>query len=126
MKKLLVLCLITGSSLLGHIAGLQADDKGPPPAEKHEKKNQRYVPFHGKVDTLDKVAGTLKVGERTFHVTPETKITKGGKPASFQDATVGEEVGGAFQLGDSGHLELTSLRIGPKPPKDGKHEEQKP
>jgi hypothetical protein len=125
MKKLLVLCLLLGSFTL-NIPILTAAEGGATPAEKGEKKSARHVPFHGKVDTMDKAAGTLKIGERTFHVTPGTKITKDGKPATFEQAVVGEEVGGAFQQADGGRLELTSLRIGPKPAKEGKQEEKKP
>ena len=135
MKKLIVLGLLAGTALLGQlttpIANADTTEKSPPAAAekgekaaKAEKKNQRYVPFHGKVDLVDKTAGTVKVGERTFHVTPETKITKAGKPATVQEASVGEEVGGAFQQGDSGRLELTSLRIGPKVPKEREHEKE--
>lgn len=127
MKKLLVLCLIAGLTALGSIPNLEAADDSPPaPAEKSEKKGPRHVPFHGKVDTLDKTAGTLKIGDRTFHVTAGTKITKAGKPASFEEATVGEQVGGAYQLREGGRLEVTSLRIGPKPAKEEKGEEKKP
>ena len=124
MKRLLIICLLAGSFTLNNLPGLLAADGAPAP-EKSDKKAPRHVPFHGKVDTLDKSAGTLKVGERTFHVTPGTKITKAGKPASFEETVIGEEVGGAFQQHESGRLELTSLRIGPKPAKEGKPEEKK-
>ena len=140
MKKLLILGLLAGIAVQGQLnthaqpGAAEATPAGASgkaekaakseKAEKAEKKNQRYVPFHGKVDVLDKAAGTVKVGERTFHITPETKITKAGKAATFQEATVGEEVGGAFQQVESGRLELTSLRIGPKPPKDGNHDKE--
>ena len=127
MKKLLVLGLIAGFTALGSIPNLNAADDSPPaPAEKSEKKGPRHVPFHGKVDTLDKAAGTLKIGDRTFHVTPATKITKAGKPATFENASVGEEVGGAYQLREGGRLEVTSLRIGPKPAKENKEEDKNP
>jgi hypothetical protein len=124
MKKLIVLCLILGSFTL-NIPTVSAAEGAPPSGEKGEKKSTRHVPFHGKVETVDKSAGTLKVGERTFHVTAGTKITKDGKPATFDQTTIGEEVGGAFQQSDGGRLELTSLRIGPKPAKEGKPEEKK-
>ena len=137
MKKLLILGLLAGIAVQGQLnthaqpraaeatpAGASGKAEKAAKSEKAEKKNQRYVPFHGKVDVLDKAAGTVKVGERTFHITPETKITKAGKAATFQEATVGEEVGGAFQQVESGRLELTSLRIGPKPPKDGNHDKE--
>jgi hypothetical protein len=58
-------------------------------------------------------------------VTSTTKITKAGKLAMLEDATAGEEVGGAYHEGESGKLELMSLRIGPKPEKEGKKEDKK-
>src|SRR5262245_1472260 len=129
MKKLLVLCLITGLTAAGSILNLNAADDSPPPAGKSERKAPRHIPFHGKVDTLDKESGTLKIGERTFHVTAATKITKAGKPASFDAASVGEHVGGAYQMGEGGRLEVTSLHIGigAKPAKEpAKDDETKP
>ena len=131
MKKLLVLCLLTGFIALGSNPTLNAADNPSAPADKPDKaektdRKPRHVPFHGKVDTLDKAAGTLKIGERTFHVTSGTKITKAGKPATFDAAVVGEEVGGAYLMGDGGRLEIMSLRIGPKPAKDSKGEDSKP
>jgi hypothetical protein len=130
MKKLLVLCLLAGLTALTSTSYSKAADDAPAPApaDKTEKKtpSNRHVPFHGKVDVLDKTAGTLKIGERTFHVTSATKITKAGKPSSIEAAAVGEEVGGAYQLRDGGRLEVTSLRIGPKPAKPAKEEESKP
>ncbi len=123
MKKLSTLCLIAALTALCNIAVTAADDK-PAPAEKGEKKATKHLPFHGKVDAVDKTAKTLKVGERTFHVTSTTKITKAGKPAILDDATVGEEVAGSYHEGEQGQLEVMSLRIGPKPAKEGKKEDK--
>jgi hypothetical protein len=125
MKKLLVLCLTAALTVLGFTAHLKAAEESPDKPPKSENKN-RYVPFHGKVDHLDKAGRTLKIGQRTFHVTDATKITKAGKTATFDETAVGEEVGGAYQQGEGGRLELTSLRIGPKGPKESKPSESKP
>ena len=73
------------------------------------------TPFRGKIDQLDKAARTLKVGARTFQVIDATKVIKDGKPSTFDQATVGEEVGGAYREGDGGKLEVVSLRLGAKP-----------
>src|ERR1700756_312715 len=48
-------------------------------------------PFHGKLVAVDKVAKTITVGKRTFLITSETKIKKGGKPATLEGGVVGEE-----------------------------------
>ena len=123
MKKLSTLCLIAALAAFSSIPGIAAEQK-PAPAEKGEKKATKHLPFHGKVDTIDKNAKTLKVGERTFHVTSTTRITKAGKPAILDDAAVGDEVAGSYHEGEEGALEVMSLRIGPKPAKEGKKEEK--
>lgn len=76
---------------------------------------QGFIPFHGKIDAMDKTAKTIKVGTRTMQVTSETKIKKAGQPATLATAAVGEEVGGTYKKTDDGKLLLQSLRIGPKP-----------
>jgi len=124
MKKLLTLCLIAALTTLCNLNLTAADNKSTP-AEKGEKKGPKHLPFHGKLDAIDVSAKTLKVGERTFHVTSATKIMKAGKPARLDDATVGEEVGGAYHEGENDKLERMSLRIGPKPAKEGNKEDKK-
>jgi hypothetical protein len=116
MKKLITICLITVVSCLG-ICALEAADHKLNAAEKdtEKKAGPKRIPFHGKIDGIDKVAKTIKVGERTFVATAETKFTKAGKPAAFDDAKVGEEVGGAYSETTTGKLSLMSLRIGQKP-----------
>ena len=123
MKKLFALCLVAAVAAFYSI-NLTAADK-PAPTEKGAKKGPQHIPFHGKIGAVDKSANTLKVGDRTFHVTSTTKITKAGKAAMLDDATAGEEVGGAYHEGESGKLELMSLRIGPKTEKEGKKEDKK-
>ena len=115
------------AKLLGNIVGLCillgshhviANDR--PAAADGTKKpaTTRSVPFHGKIDGLDKSARTIKVGARQFQVVDATKIMKAGKPSTLDDAAVGEEVGGAYREADGGKLELVSLRIGAKPGKE--------
>ena len=94
-----------------------ADSAAPAPAKKEAgaKAKPATTPMKGKIDAVDAAAKTITVGTRTFAVTSTTKITKDGKPAVFADAKVGEEVGGAYKTSAEGKLELTSLRVGPKP-----------
>ena len=81
-----------------------------------EKKGERKGGnvFNGKIAAVDKTAKTIKVGERTFQVTSETKIRKGGNPATLDDAVVGDEIGGTYKEAD-GKLNALSLRLGPRP-----------
>jgi hypothetical protein len=74
---------------------------------------------------LNKTAKSFKVGERTFHVTAETKIMKAGKPATFDDAKAGEDCGGTYKEATGGKLEVLSLRLGAKPEKKPKKKEDK-
>ena len=120
MKKIITICLLAAFAVATNL-NLVAADK-PAPAEKGEKKAPRSLPFRGKIEAVDKVAKTIKVGERTFHITSTTKLAKAGKPAILEDAAVGEEVGGAYREGDGGRMELVSLRIGAKPTDKKKQE----
>lgn len=122
MKKILSICLIAVVTALS-VPLVQAADK-PAPAENGEKKAPRALPFRGKISAVDAAAKVITVGERKFHVTAATKFMKAGKPATFADATVGEEVGGSYRE-EGGKLELASLRIGPKPVDAPKEKKEK-
>ena len=123
MKKLLSLAVIAVFSAFCAVSAPAADKK-PDPTEKGEKKAATHIPFHGKIDGLDKAAKTIKVGERTFHLTSTTKVMKAGKLAAFDDAKSGDEVGGTYHEGAGGKLELLSLRVGPKPEKPSKEDKK--
>lgn len=120
MKKLAVaiLAAVLATAVTLPISAQDAKpaDKGKP-AEKGDKKPAapRAQPFRGKIGSVDKAAKTIKVGERTFQVTSDTRIMKAGKPATLEDVAEGEEVGGAYREGDGGKLNLVSLRVGPRP-----------
>lgn len=76
-------------------------------------------PFHGKLAAVDTTGKTIKVGESTYQITSETRIRKAGKPATLEDATVGEEVSGFVILQDGNEVART-LTIGPPPPRKKK------
>lgn len=85
---------------------------------KHKKHDT--VPFHGKLSAIDTNAMTLTIGERTFEITSETKIIKGGQPAVLADGVVGEMAGGAYKKGADGKLEATIVSFGAKAPGEKK------
>ncbi len=89
-------------------AAKSADAKKDAP--KPEKK-PRATPFRGKISAVDKTAGTITVGTRTFVVTPETKITKDDHAATLDDAVVGENATGSYLKGEDGKLNASSLRL---------------
>lgn len=74
----------------------------------------RKLPFHGRLSAVNGKEQTITVnystGDKVFHLTPETKILKFEKPATLEDAVVGEQVSGAYvKQGD--RAELTKLTL---------------
>ena len=116
MKKLILILTVATLAATCTLPLVAADNK---PAEKKEvpakEVGARSLPYSGKIITVDKATKTIKVRERTFHVTSDTKINKAGKPATLDDATVGEEVGISYREDADKKLNLVSLRIGTKP-----------
>jgi len=74
----------------------------------------RSLPLNGKVAAVDKSAKTVKVGNREFHVSAETKIQKDGKAATLEEITVGEPIRGSYRQAEDGKLNATSLFLGLK------------
>ncbi len=123
MKKLIAIALVAAFGAFTTLTVTAADKKPTDkPADKKAEPAAK-LPFRGKIDSVDKTAKTIKVGERVFHVTASSKLMSKGKAVTLDDAKVGEEVGGSYQEAAGGKLELVSLRIGPKP--DAKPTEEK-
>jgi len=115
MKTLLYVSFLCASIALSPVQSFAADQKPPAPADGKTAAKPRAIPFRGKVAVVDKQAKTLKVGERVFQITSETKLVKAGKPATLDDAAVGDEVGGQYVTAEGGKLQALSVRLGPKP-----------
>jgi hypothetical protein len=70
----------------------------------------------GKVSSMDTNAMTLTIGKRTFDITSETRISKGGKPAILSDIAVDDKVGVAYKkAGDK--LNAVTIKDATKPEK---------
>lgn len=127
---LTTITILTIAAFISSIPTSAAEQKKPDAAEK-EKPGR--LPFSGKIGAVDNVSKSItlagKEKNRVIHVTSETKIMKAGKPATFDDAKVGEEVGGQLRKTADGKEEAISLRVGPKPEetpkKEGKEKKQK-
>ena len=91
----------------------EAGSVQPPPSTHKARKHDHGV-FNGKLKAVDTNAMTLTVGERTFEISSETKITKAGQPATLSDGVVGEPVGGAYKKNADGKLSATSVHFGAK------------
>lgn len=129
--KIVVLSLVAVAIALGPTPGFAqetkkdeaaAEKKVAPPEGKKGKNGG--LPARGKLTAVDKTAKTVKVGERTFHVTAETRIRKDGKTATLNDAVVGEDVGVSYKE-EAGKLMALSLRFGPVPESQKKSGEKK-
>jgi len=106
------------------IAGTQIhsqaqSDKAPAAKEKAAKAKKKTIPFNGKLKQIDKDARTVKVGNRTFKLTDDTKYLQD----SLDEAKIGEKVGGSYWKADDGTLIVNSIRFGPKPKKEKKKKE---
>ncbi len=77
-------------------------------------KKLKAIPFHGKVEAVDTKAMTLKVGNRTFQITSDTKIFKEGPAATLSDGAVGEAVRGTYKKAEDGKLDAVSVFFGAK------------
>lgn len=84
------------------------------------------LPFTGKLGAVDNSAKTITLDEktkRTFQITSETKLMKDGKPATLEDAVVGDQVRGSYKKLADGKLSAVSVSFGAKtaaPPASGK------
>ena len=121
----LALAGLLAIAVAGMTFTVKAEDK--PAAEKKDapKPKRDTVPFHGKITAADKTAQTITVGKQTYNVTSTTRFVKDGKPATSDDAKVGEEVGGVAKK-DGDKLNLVTLRIGQKPEADGEKKKEEP
>jgi len=109
---------------------VHAEDKPAAKTEKSSKSAQKYTPYAGTVDSVDKAAKTVtikaKSGDQVLTVTDTTKIenvvTK--KAATLDDVAAGAYITGSFEKkGDT--LEAHSIHLGKdapaeKPAKKGK------
>jgi hypothetical protein len=85
--------------------------------EKKEDKKPKGLPYTGTIGRVDKQAKTITIAtkskSRIYHLTPETRVLKAGKPATLNDAVVGEEVA-AYGTEKAGKYTALSLRLGEK------------
>ncbi|MCS7337148.1 MAG: hypothetical protein NZ739_02785 [Verrucomicrobiae bacterium] len=88
-------------------------EKPEAPAAPEARPKRDTAPFRGRVQEINKTEMTIKVGQRVFHMTSTTRITKAGKPATFDEIAVGNMVTGQYRKTPEGRLELISLKIVP-------------
>lgn len=123
--SLLATLLVAAPAALRAAEPTNAPASRPAAPVKHKKSEPATLPFHGKLRALDTNAMTLTVGERTFEITSETRLSKDGQPATLADGVVGEMVGGAFKKTADGKLSATSIHFGAKSDGAKKKKKQK-
>jgi hypothetical protein len=96
-------------------ATVRAQETNKPAAKQTKHAKPSVTPLHGKVKSVDQTAKTITVGKTTVQITSETRFLKDGKPATLEDVTVGENIGGAYKKSADGKKDATMIRIGPKP-----------
>lgn len=95
-------------------APLHAQQTNAAPKPKTVSRITRITPYRGKIAAIDKTEMTLTIGKETIQVTSQTRITKLGKPAVFEDGQIGDKVSGAYRKDDEGHLNALTLRFAPQ------------
>jgi hypothetical protein len=104
----------------------QGKTNKPPASGEIKPPSPRATPFRGTVSAVDKNVMSVTVGERTFHISSETKVMKNNQPATVGDLAVGDYVTGNYTTGTDGKLTAKLMRAGPIPPSGGKGKAVKP
>ena len=126
LKKIFLTSLLAVAALGVALPVSAADQPAPSDAPPKAKKAKGMV-FNSKIKSVDKTAKTITLNREksnVLQITSQTKITKDGKPAVFDDIVADEVVGGLAREKD-GKLEVVSLRVGPKPGTEGKPKKEK-
>jgi hypothetical protein len=110
----LTACALFAAAILAAPAISRAQDATSTNAPVKAHKKHDHSVFSGKLSAIDTNAMTLTIGERTFEVTSETKITKDDQPATLSAGMVGEKVGGAYKKSEDGKLTATTIHFGDK------------
>ena len=73
------------------------------------------MPVYGKVGAIDKQTGTVtlqgKEKVRIFHITPQTKVHRDGKPAKLEEVVIGQWIGGYARPDANGRSILSTLNL---------------
>ena len=126
LKKIFLTSLLAVAAL-GVALPVSAADQPAPSDAPPKAKKAKGMPFNGKIKSVDKAAKTITLNREksnVLQITSQTKITKDGKPAVFDDIVAGETVGGLAHEKD-GKLEVSSIRVGPKPGAEAKPKKEK-
>jgi hypothetical protein len=95
-----------------------ASDTAKSDTKSETKPKEKALPYHGALTALDKTAGTLTVGKRTFQISSQTKFFKGEKtPATTSEGIIGDETRLSYMKSDDGKYIAHNVYFGAKPEK---------
>lgn len=115
IARIMVLSLLATAMIALPVAARAQDaNTNEPPHQTMTPKKHNTIPFRGKVAAMDTQAMTLTVGNRTFQITADTKISRDGQPATLSDGVEGEPVRGTYKKTEAGKLEALSVYFGAK------------
>ena len=119
MKKntqILLAGLLAAAMVLAPAAGIAQEKPKAAPGSNAQGKgpDMRPIPFRGTVAAVDAAAKTVTVGERVFHLTSESNLTRGGQTVTVGDIAVGDMITGNYTKGDDGKLMARTVRVVPK------------
>jgi hypothetical protein len=111
--------ILLASTTMIASSSFAADTPAKDPAKDQQDKKQPAegtapLKFYGPVTKVDKDAKTFTVGENTYVVVPESKLTKAEKDATLADAAVGEPARGSYVKTIDGKNQITKVRFGKK------------
>jgi hypothetical protein len=108
LLKLSLLTIVTAAiTTLSLVA--RADDVGAAAPAKPAKEK-----FSGTVSAVDANAKTFTIGDQTFTVTDDSKISRNGKEATLADVVVGDPAKGSYTMGADGKRDVTKVGFGKK------------
>jgi len=104
--------------LMGGVTMLRADDAAAstaPATSAPATEPAASTKFYGSVSAVDTTAMTFTIGDQTFTVGADAKMTKAdGSTATLADAVVGEPARGTYSTGSDGKLNIQKVRFGKK------------
>ncbi|MSU19858.1 MAG: hypothetical protein EXS30_00510 [Pedosphaera sp.] len=98
---------------------LAANAKKPSAEAPAKKKKVVQHSVDGKIKAVDKTSMTITVEgklnkQHVVHINSQTRMTKVGKPATLNDATVGESLNARVVKSAAGTEDAVSIRLGLK------------
>lgn len=111
------------------LPALAADTSAPassaPAKSPTQEASARPLPFRGNLKAVDKAAGRLTIGTRTFEVTAATRFFRNGQAARLDDGVKGEWVTGSYRRQEQ-KLVATTVYFGGKPPAEAPGKPRQP